>query len=291
MKRLKENPNLQFNSRVCTITESGVGLSVSVVIPARNEANHISKTLEALISQDYLKEIVVVNDGSNDETADLCRKFKTKVVDTPPREYDAGGMPQLARVINLGIEEIEKNLPKYIMIIGADHIIPVDYIKTLFEKMELNQSITVASGIIKGENTREFAARGSGRIVRVSWWRNYGLRYPEAYGWEAWMIFRALKDTKEVLVERELEGSVQRPTGSGLNRVHNWGKAMKALNYWKAYALARIALQFLRSPNRGLAMFRGYLSDVDKLEDITDFVPSFQKKYVRSLLFSGARRN
>ena len=73
-----------------------------------------------------------------------------KVVEAPPREYDAGGMPQLAAVINLGIEEIEKDPPKYIMIIGADHIIPVDYVKTLLEKMELKENIAVASGIIRG---------------------------------------------------------------------------------------------------------------------------------------------
>jgi len=54
---------------------------------------------------------------------------------------------------------------------------------------------------------------------------------------------------------------------------------MKALNYWWPYALGRSLIAGTRSPSKGLAMIRGYFSEVKQYEDIKDFVPRFQKEY------------
>jgi len=52
-------------------------LSLSVVIPAYNEAPHLTATIEALIEavepSGFTAEIVLVDDGSNDGTADVAR--------------------------------------------------------------------------------------------------------------------------------------------------------------------------------------------------------------------------
>jgi len=52
---------------------------LSVIIPVYNEAERIRKTLKAvsgyLKQQPYLWEVLVVNDGSKDKTADLVRDF------------------------------------------------------------------------------------------------------------------------------------------------------------------------------------------------------------------------
>lgn len=56
---------------------------LSVVISAYNEAKRIPRTLvdiDAYLSRvEYSSEIVVVNDGSNDETADIVRRFQAVV--------------------------------------------------------------------------------------------------------------------------------------------------------------------------------------------------------------------
>ncbi len=53
---------------------------LSIVIPAYNEAERIGKTLEGaftyLDSQSYGSEVIVVNDGSRDKTADEVLKFE-----------------------------------------------------------------------------------------------------------------------------------------------------------------------------------------------------------------------
>lgn len=56
---------------------SKLGQKVSVIIPAYNEAANIGRVLEK-IGREY--EIIVVDDGSSDETPDVARKHGAKVI-------------------------------------------------------------------------------------------------------------------------------------------------------------------------------------------------------------------
>ena len=53
---------------------------VSVIIPAYNEADIIDKTLKNL-SFDWINEIIVVNDGSRDDTRNYIKKYPVKLID------------------------------------------------------------------------------------------------------------------------------------------------------------------------------------------------------------------
>lgn len=67
--------------------------SVSVLIPAYNEADCIAATLEHQVAQDYPKDrlqILVVSDGSDDGTDDIVRTFAPRGVELLRRE-DRGG--------------------------------------------------------------------------------------------------------------------------------------------------------------------------------------------------------
>lgn len=53
--------------------------TISVVVPAHNEANTIEKCLASLVNSDYPAaklEVIVANDGSTDNTADIVKNFK-----------------------------------------------------------------------------------------------------------------------------------------------------------------------------------------------------------------------
>ena len=54
--------------------------SVSAIVPAYNEAARIGTVLEILVSYDGFTEIVVVDDGSTDETARIVETFGVRVV-------------------------------------------------------------------------------------------------------------------------------------------------------------------------------------------------------------------
>jgi glycosyltransferase involved in cell wall biosynthesis len=52
---------------------------VSVVIPAYNASGTITETIHAVLNQSYQNiEVIVVNDGSSDDTADVVRRLMSR---------------------------------------------------------------------------------------------------------------------------------------------------------------------------------------------------------------------
>ena len=58
-------------------------MKISIVVPARNEENYIAKCLESLKDQTYTGEyeILLINNGSTDKTAEIARSFGIRVID------------------------------------------------------------------------------------------------------------------------------------------------------------------------------------------------------------------
>jgi glycosyltransferase involved in cell wall biosynthesis len=117
-------------------TSSNQGIKITVIIPARNESDFLRNTLDALKKQSLPpSRIIVVDDGSTDNTSDVAKKFNIDVISLIDRGYRATGKPVLANVINKGLESISKNECKYIMILGADHVLPDNYISKIIKIM------------------------------------------------------------------------------------------------------------------------------------------------------------
>ena len=55
----------------------------SIVLPARNEAANLERLLPELHAQHPQAEIIVVNDGSNDETLSVCEGLGIRCVSHP----------------------------------------------------------------------------------------------------------------------------------------------------------------------------------------------------------------
>ncbi|MBE3102058.1 MAG: glycosyltransferase family 2 protein [Firmicutes bacterium] len=58
-------------------------MEISVIIPAYNEEKNIQNILATIYDMQDLSEILVVNDGSIDKTADIARSFGINVIDIP----------------------------------------------------------------------------------------------------------------------------------------------------------------------------------------------------------------
>lgn len=66
-----------------TVSTTIDACSVSIILPAKNEANGLRKILPALKSLYPAAEIIVVDDGSTDETASFSRECGARVVSHP----------------------------------------------------------------------------------------------------------------------------------------------------------------------------------------------------------------
>lgn len=112
---LKTKHFLQYNFR-------GYSKSVSIVIPAFNRYEILSKTLAALTHQTYpnnLIEVIVVDDGSNDLIFDVIRKYESYLNLRYCRQPDCGFRVSAAR--NMGLKIAKSDA---IILIDAD-ILPL----------------------------------------------------------------------------------------------------------------------------------------------------------------------
>lgn len=99
---------------------------ISVIIPAYNTENYIEDCLESVMRQSYGDlEIIVVNDGSTDSTANICRRKantdkRIKAVDRPN-----GG---LSRARNTGLDHATG---EFVAFVDSDDMLHPDALKTL----------------------------------------------------------------------------------------------------------------------------------------------------------------
>ena len=259
---------------------------IIVIIPARNEDKFLATTLNALKKQTMKPyRILVVNDGSTDNTSDIAKQFKCETFNLTDRGFRATGQPILANVINKGLENISDDECDYILILGADHVIPPNYVSEIILHMEENSSIVIASGVIKNELQNDTSPRGSGRIVKYRFWKNLGLKYPSWYGFESYIVYNALINSYHVKVVRDVVGWSQRPTGKTTD-YKSYGKAMRALGYHPLYALARIVLMLKRDLKGAINMGLGYLDLSIEKYDIASDVYKLQLTQIKRKIIS-----
>jgi 4,4'-diaponeurosporenoate glycosyltransferase len=67
-----------------TVASHGLARQVSLVIPARNESHNLPKLLESIAAGDHPGEIIVVDDHSTDDTAEIARRYGSRVVPSQP---------------------------------------------------------------------------------------------------------------------------------------------------------------------------------------------------------------
>ena len=257
-------------------------------MPARNEENFIGRTLAAVFDQ-YSRpsRVIVVNDGSTDRTAEIASAAGAEVVNMPDRGYNVHGMPVLAQVLNRGLECLELhgygNEGDYILVLGADHVLPSHYLTTALDAMAQDSNLAVCSGIIEGE--RSSVPRGSGRVVRADFWQGIGFRYPENFGFETYLVLKAQQQGYNIKVLKSLVSQTLRKTGKNYKKsvYISYGKSLKALGYSRLYSAARIGLISMKRPKGGYYMIRGYLSiDVKTYDpELRSYLSSIQHKRIK----------
>ncbi len=129
--------------------------TVSIVVPAWNEGKSIESTIKSLLATDYPKEkfeIIIVDDGSKDDTYKLAKKYESEQ-NPKVRVFtkDNGGK---GSAINFGIK---KSKAEIIISMDADSIVRPDALKKMigYFKNEQVMSVTPSMGVYKPKKVLE----------------------------------------------------------------------------------------------------------------------------------------
>jgi len=248
---------------------------VSVVMAARNEEREIASALVRLqVQTEPPVQAIVVDDGSTDSTREIAEGMGAEVVHLSGHEESWLGKPDLATVFNAGLARV-RDEAEYVMILGADHLLPPDYLETITRFFHSFVPARIVSGRIEGEPWVHDWPRNSGSLVDAKWWRELnGLRYPVIYGYESWLVFKAREMGFSTFSLRSVV-STARPTRR--SKGFSDGKAMYALGYRAWYALGRCAKTFPSSPGASVRMAAGFLlHNGTNRSDVAGYVRSNQ---------------
>ncbi len=115
---------------------------VSVIIPAYNVEKFIGECVESVLAQTYTNiEIIVVDDGSSDSTADICERLSEKDGRIKVIRGSRGGVSHARNTA------LDNATGEYIMSVDSDDIIEPDMIKIHYDKLISTGADVVASGL------------------------------------------------------------------------------------------------------------------------------------------------
>ena len=106
-------------------------MKISVIVPVYNVSKYIQKCVESILNQSYTNfELILIDDGSTDDSFDICQVFATKDTRVKAmRQSNAG--PSKAR--NVGIRQAEG---EYITFVDSDDFVSDSYLLNRRKRIE-----------------------------------------------------------------------------------------------------------------------------------------------------------
>ena len=103
---------------------------ITVIVPVYNVEHYLDKCLDSVIKQTYKNiEIIVVNDGSTDNSGEICQEYAQKDNRIVYIEKENGG---LSDARNAGLDQMTGS---YVTFVDSDDWIEQDYVETLYQKI------------------------------------------------------------------------------------------------------------------------------------------------------------
>ncbi|WP_051904500.1 glycosyltransferase family 2 protein [Hippea jasoniae] len=118
---------------------------ISIIIPTRNRAYTLEKVLESYYIQKHVDEVIIVDDGSNDNTEEIVETFAKKFpqITTKYLEHKKRRGAAAARITGY------KNAKNEYILFGEDDAYLEDnYTEVLLKKIQQDEKIGIVSGRI-----------------------------------------------------------------------------------------------------------------------------------------------
>lgn len=163
-----------------------------IIIPAHNEENNLSFTLDSLIHQTYRDfKIVVVNDGSTDGTREVVKRYtdldsRFTTVNLEKSAHQPGS--KVVNAFNKGLQTQEMEKFDIICKFDADIILPEDYLETIKNSFQKNPQYGLVGGLLYVEKDGQWVYEGNSNKHHV--------RGPmKAYRKECFIQMKGLRET------------------------------------------------------------------------------------------------
>ena len=172
-------------------------MKVLIIIPAYNEQENIERVVNEVIKENDWVDVVVINDGSKDNTLEKAKHTKANVIDLP-NNLGIGGAVQTGMLyahknkydIAIQIDGDGQHNPKYIqemvnkinegydMVIGSRFVEKTSYNQTFFRML----GIKITSALIRAITGKKIYDTTSGfRAVNKVVIEEFAKRYPYDY--------------------------------------------------------------------------------------------------------------
>ena len=252
-------------------------MRIYIVIPAYNEAKFIGETLQSLATQTLLpKKLVVVDDGSTDETAQIVKEFSTRhsfisLIKTAPGNNIHAPGSKVIKAFNAGLESIDEEYD-IICKFDADLIFPSNYLEKMLYHFTSNPKAGMVGGFCTIEKNGKWQIenltgkdhiRGALKAYRKSCFLDIG-KLPEAMGWDTADELLAQFHGWQVITDPGLLVKHLKPTGASYSNTsgNRQGIAFYRLRY--GVVLTGIASAKLAFQKRDLKLFGEYIGGFKK---------------------------
>lgn len=122
-------------------------MKISIIIPSYNLGQYIKRTIESVLSQDYLnKELIVVDGGSTDNTIDILRSYGDKIFWIS--EEDNGQSDAINKGFKMASGEV-------VAWINADDYYEPNILSKVVEEFSKDTSISILYGKCKSISETE----------------------------------------------------------------------------------------------------------------------------------------
>lgn len=122
---------------------------ITLVIPIYNIENYLGRCLDSVINQTYKDlEIILVNDGSTDNSLEICESYAKEDSRIKIINKNNGG---LSSARNVGLDACKGD---YVTFIDSDDWVSLDYIEILYKNIiDNNADISIINAIkVKSQN-------------------------------------------------------------------------------------------------------------------------------------------
>jgi glycosyltransferase involved in cell wall biosynthesis len=119
---------------------------VSIIIPARNEAEDIAETLNTCLAIDYERKEIIVVDDSTDDTPAIVASYADRGVRLIHREKNSNGC---CGARNLGIQQARGEI---VVLLNADAVPQPNFLKRIIPHYQAGADFLVVRSVLKNHD-------------------------------------------------------------------------------------------------------------------------------------------